>query len=196
MAYSSAAFEALNALAKEIPDESKIRGLLRVIENRHIGSDYAVAIIGSSLVERALEAAILARFVPLGKGDRNLMFSFQQKGPLADLGARSRFGLALGLYGKPTYQDLEKIRRVRNVFAHATTLRKFTDGPIARVCSEFNVTEFVFAHEPASAQREPPRGAYITACLQIAGRLKARLENTVEQGALSISFPMADGILP
>jgi hypothetical protein len=111
---SSETLEALKALAKEIPDDSRIRGQLRLIEDRHLGADYAIAIIGASLIERALETAIVARFVPLdtkaGKALRKWLFSFQQKGPLADLGARSRFGLALGLYGERTFQDLEKIR--------------------------------------------------------------------------------------
>jgi Mannitol repressor len=195
MVSRSATFEALNALAKEIPEDSKIRGLLRIIESRHLGSDYAIAIIGASLVERALEAAILARFVPLGDRDRNWMFSFQEKGPLADLGARSRFGLALGLYGEPTFKDLEKIRRVRNLFAHSPALRKFSEKPIARACAQFNVSDFVFRHEQGTEHQEPPPASYVTACLHIAGRLKGRLENASEENG-SISFPMSDSLLP
>jgi hypothetical protein len=192
---SSGQLESLKALSKEIPDDSRVRGLLRVIENRNLGSDYAIAIIGASLIERALEAAILGRFVPLEVKDRNWMFSFRQKGPLADLGARSRFGLALGLFGLPTFEDLEKIRTVRNLFAHSPSLRKFSEKPIARACERFNVTEFVFRHEPASGGQEPPRAAYVTACLQIAGRLKGRLENSSDEND-SKSFPMNDNLLP
>jgi hypothetical protein len=183
--------ETLKALSKEIPDDSHVRGLLRVIENRNLGSDYAIAIIGASLIERALEAAILSRFMPLEIKDRNWMFSFRQKGPLADLGARSRFGLALGLFGQPTFEDLEKIRTVRNLFAHSPSLRKFSEKPIARACNRFNVTEFVFRHEPALDHREPPKAAYITACLQIARRLKGRLEI-----GEAPRFPRSDQLLP
>jgi hypothetical protein len=191
----SEASESLKSLASEIPDDSRIRGLLRVIENRHLGSDYAIAIIGASLIERALEAAILGRFVPLEVKHRNWMFSFRQRGPLADLGARSRFALALGLYGQPTYEDLEKIRTVRNLFAHSPSLRRFGDRPIAAACAHFNVTEFVFRHESTTPHQEPPQTAYVTVCLQIAGRLKGRLESAAGENG-GPSFPMSDGLLP
>lgn len=192
---SSDALESLKALAEEIPDDARIRGLLRVIENRHLGSDYAVAIIAASLVERALHAALLGRFVPLGPKDRNWLFSYREKGPMADLGARSRFGLILGLYGKPTFDDLEKIRKIRNLFAHSPSLRKFSYRPIARECQRFNVNDFVFRHEAATKHRETPQGSYVSACLQIAGRLKGRLEAMAESDE-PVSFPMSDGLLP
>jgi hypothetical protein len=198
MASPSEIFATLKALAKEIPDDSRIRGLLRLIENRHLGSDYAIATIGASLIERALEAAIVSRFVPFdtktGKSLRKWLFSFQQKGPLADLGARSRFGLVLGLYGEPTFEDLEKIRTVRNLFAHSPSLRKFSDRPIARACMQFNVTDFVFRHEPA--RQEPPQGAYVTVCLQIASRLKGRLESASDENGSDLNFPKDDRLLP
>jgi Mannitol repressor len=181
----------LKALAKEIPDEAQIRGLLRVIESRHLGSDYAVAVIGASLVERALEVAILARFIPFGEDHRNRLFSFEQKGPLADLAARTRLGLALGLYGDPTFQDLEKIRTIRNSFAHSPSLLSFADEAVAQACSQFNVLDFVFrdATDPPGF-KEPPRSSYVSVCLQIAGRLRARIEST------QVNFPKDDGVLP
>jgi hypothetical protein len=64
----------LKVLAKEIPEERHIRGVLRLIETRHVGSDYVVAIIGASMIDRALEAAIVSRFVALNKDDRNRLF--------------------------------------------------------------------------------------------------------------------------
>jgi hypothetical protein len=124
MVSKSSTLKHLKALAKEVPDERRIRGLLRRMENRNLGSDYAVAIIGASLIERALEAAILSRFVPLDKDDRSRLFGYEQKGPLADMAARIRMGAALGLYGAETFRDLEKIRHIRNVFAHSPSLRK------------------------------------------------------------------------
>ena len=149
MTSKTSTLKRLRALAKTIPDEPVIRGLLRVIENRHTGSDYAVAIIGASMIERALEVAILSRFVSLTKDQRNLLFAYEQRGPLADFAARGRFGAALGLFGADTFEDLEKIRMIRNLFAHATTLHKFSDEPIAEACADFKVLAFVFREDPA-----------------------------------------------
>ena len=55
----------LKKLAEEIPQEETIRGLLRVLEDKPIGSTHPVTLIGASLVERALEAAFLSRLVPM-----------------------------------------------------------------------------------------------------------------------------------
>jgi hypothetical protein len=196
MAAKTSAFARLKALAKEIPDEPRIRGLLRLIENRHLGSDYAVAIIGASLVERALEAAIVARFVPLDKDQRSRLFNYERRGPLAELGTRNLFGAALGLYGQKTFQDLEKIRHVRNVFAHSPSLRGFNSEEIAQACTEFNVVNFVFRHVPADGSpKEPPKTLYVSACLAIAGRLRVRLESPAQE-TTPIVFPMADKFLP
>ncbi|MBV8754012.1 MAG: hypothetical protein JO328_14215 [Hyphomicrobiales bacterium] len=199
MAAKPSPVDTLKALAKLSPDEGYVRGLLRIIEDRHLGSDYAVAIIGSSLIERALEAAILARFVPLTDKRskwadiRAWMFSFERKGPLADLGARNRFGLALGLYGESTFLDLEKIRTIRNLFAHSPSLRHFSHSAIAKACERFNVIDHVFRHEPHV--RETPKAAYVTACITISGRLKGRLESAQDEDRPLI-FPMVDELLP
>jgi hypothetical protein len=55
------------------------------------------------------------------------------------MAARNRMGAALGLYGPDTFKDLEKIRAVRNLFAHAPTLLGFDNKEIAQACSNFTV---------------------------------------------------------
>ena len=94
------------------------RGLLRLIENQSLESDYAIAIVGASLIERALEVAILSRFVPMSKTDRGRLFEFEQ--PLGSFSARIRIGAALGLYDplrvlickqSSTYEISSHIRR-------------------------------------------------------------------------------------
>jgi hypothetical protein len=183
----------LKTLAKEIPDQSRIQGLLRLIEDKQVGSDYAVAIISASLVERALETAIVSRFVPLSKEDRDGLFEFGY--PLGDFAARIRFGAALGLYGADTFDDLQTIRGVRNQFAHSPTMREFSEPAIADVCSRFKVLDYVFGREPDRNPSDSPKANYIDACLQITWRLKGRLENPSEDD-FPIVFPMSDGLLP
>jgi hypothetical protein len=197
MTSKSSTLKRLKALAKTIPDEPIIRGLLRLIENRHTGSDYAVAIIGASMIERALEVAILSRFVVLTKDQRSRLFAYEQKGPLADFAARSRFGAALGLFGADTFEDLEKIRTIRNLFAHATTLHKFSDEAIAAACADFKVLTFVFREDPAGwpIHTYSPKDNYVTVCIAISGRLRGRLENASEDDAPLI-FQMSDRLLP
>jgi hypothetical protein len=55
---NSSASKRLKKLAKSIPDERRARGLLQILEGRHVGADYPIAILGGAMIERALEAAI------------------------------------------------------------------------------------------------------------------------------------------
>ena len=181
------------AHAKEIPDEAHVRGLLRLIENQSLESDYAIAIVGASLIERALEVAILSRFVPMSKTDRGRLFEFEQ--PLGSFSARIRIGAALGLYGSFTCADLQTIKYVRNQFAHSPTLRKFSDDSIANACVQFKILDYIFRHEAPPKPPYPPRANYIDVCIQISGRLRGRLENVFKEPNRP-TFPMADEILP
>jgi hypothetical protein len=192
MASVTSALKRLKALAKVIPDETRIRGLLRVIENRQTGSDYAVAIIGASLVERALEVAILSRFVVMTKDERNRLFSYEAKGPLADFAARIRMAAALGLFGPSTLHNLETIRTIRNNFAHSATLRNFAHQDIISACDGFQSLPTTDDNPPG---RIPPKTNYVTACVTIARQLRHRLENANEEDA-TIRFPKGDNLLP
>jgi hypothetical protein len=189
----------LKNLAKRIPDERLIHGMLRVLAGRHVSADYPIAIAGAAVIERALEAAILSRCIPLDEEERKLLFNFEQGGPLADFGTRIRFAHALGLFGPKTHQDLKHINVIRNLFAHSTSLLGFSEDEIKDACAGFNMKDPL----PSGLKPEGlagPQGQYITACLQIAARLKLRLEEEA-QNALSaasklINFPSADGRLP
>ena len=193
MAATSSTSKRLKALAKEIPDEAHVRGLLRFIEHQRLQSDYAVAIVGASLIERALEVAILSRFVPVSNDERGRLFDY--KSPLGSFSARIRIGAALGLYGPVTFADLEIIRNVRNQFAHSPVLRTFSDVPIAKSCGKLKLLDFIFRHEPRPEPAHPLKANYIDVCLHISGRLRARLDNVFEE-RVPPAFPMSDAILP
>jgi len=184
----------LKKLAKEIPSERIIQGLLRILETRHVGSDYPVALIGTSLLERALEAAILSRFVPMNQDDRNRLFNFENRGPIADFASKIRFGAALGLFGPQTTSDLNHINQIRNLFAHSPTIYAFDEEAIADACGQLNITKKLDDPE----QGKTPKGAYITACLLISSRLRSRLERAELASALAkyALYPMHDGLLP
>lgn len=167
---------------------------MRILETRHVGSDYPVTLIGASLLERALEAAILSRLVPMNQDARNRLFSFQNKGPIADFASKIRFAGALGLFGPQTTSDLNHINQIRNLFAHSATIFGFDEHAIAEACGQLNITKNL--DDPKQAKT--PKGAYITACLMISSRLRSRLERAELASALAkyALYPMHDGLLP
>jgi DNA-binding MltR family transcriptional regulator len=175
----------LKKLAKRIPDERFVRGILRTLQNRHTVSDYPVAIVGSSMIERALRIAILSRFIPLQADEENKLFEFDQKGPIADLAMRIRIARALGLFGTNTFQDLEKIRHIRNLFAHSPDIITFAEKDITEACAFFHALQTA---SPDTTWTGTPKGNYIGACLAISSRLRARILETAGLGALA-AFP-------
>jgi hypothetical protein len=167
----------LRRLLKQVPDERIIRGLIRVIQDRHVGTDYPVAIMGAAILERSLKAAILSRFVPLDRDTEKRLFDFEQKGCLADMDARIRIGLALGLYGPMIAQDLHTIRTIRNTFAHWPSLFGFDNADVVEACRGLQITHGSAASELDVAQRKPI-GRYVSACLEISARLRQLVETS------------------
>jgi hypothetical protein len=197
MTSASSTSKRIRRLANSIPNESRLRGFFRVLENRHVASDYPIAIMGGAMIERALEAGILSRCVALDKDGRNRLFSFDFKGPLADLSARIKMGAALGLYGNQTQADLDCIRQIRNAFAHSPSLLSFNAEDIALACSKLHIFRQLTTAESEYAN-DTPKGRYTSACLAITGRLRSRLQTltVAKVRAKYASFPRQDGLLP
>jgi hypothetical protein len=137
------------------------------------------------MIERALRIAILSRFIPLQTDEENRLFEFDQKGPIADLAMRIRIARALGLFGANTLQDLEKIRHIRNLFAHSPDIITFAEKDITEACAFFHALQTA---SPDTTWTGTPKGNYIGACLAISSRLRARILETAGLGALA-AFP-------
>jgi hypothetical protein len=159
----------LKKLAQEIPPMGEVRKLLLALEMENTPlSDYAIALIGASLVERTLQASIEARFIRLTEDEQRRLFSYEHRGPLADFSARIKIGYAMGAFGPNTRDDLEHIRHIRNLFAHAPSVMRFSIPEIAEAC-EFAIIKKLRIAEGGSP--EDARSAYSAACMAIARRL-------------------------
>jgi hypothetical protein len=101
-----------------IHDESEERFLAEL----HTYPDRVAGLLGQSLVERRLSAAIKARWANIGDLFASL---FAGTGPLATFSAITKIGFAIRLYGEDTYKDLQRIRKIRNAFAHQLDAQHF-----------------------------------------------------------------------
>jgi hypothetical protein len=94
--------------------------------------DRVVALVCGSLIERALEHGIASRLrVMRSKRHKEI---FDSGGVLIGLQSKIRMGYALNLYGDKTYAELDRIREIRNVFAHSAHAVRFATPRIARHC--------------------------------------------------------------
>ena len=103
--------------------------------------DRAVALVATSAVELALEAAILARFVPLDDNERRDLFSVDSDSPLSSFAAKIRIGRAMGIYGPRFKSDLIVIKTIRNAFAHAPRHIDFDTQEIRDACAIMHAAE-------------------------------------------------------
>src|SRR5437762_3580943 len=78
--------------------------------------DRGTALIAAAWLDDSLELRIRAAFRP-NKGTADELFD----GPLATFAARIKFAYLMGLIEPFARSDLDRIRRIRNEFAHSRT---------------------------------------------------------------------------
>lgn len=171
MASGSKGENRLKALAKEIPDHRITNALLLALEHKAdlFQTDRMTALLGAAIIEHALQVALMSKFVPLGKTDHSNVFDGAGNGTLGSLSNKTRLGHALGLFGPQTRADIDIIRNVRNVFAHALSTRvAFKHDDVASECKKLR-TVGVYNYE------KDPRTRFVGAVLTISDGLRQRI---------------------
>jgi hypothetical protein len=138
MASSSTPASRLKKLVKELPDKQEVLNALMTlqVEDTHT-SDRTTAIVGASFLERALETAIVTKFVHyLGNEERLDLFDGDRGAPLGSFSARIRIAYALGVYGPKTRDHLNSIRAIRNAFAHSPRVLTFDTAQVREVADQ------------------------------------------------------------
>lgn len=102
----------------------------------HQSSDREAALLSSGLVEMALQAALTAKFVPLGKTELADLF-FEKNCVLGTFADRIDIGYATGIYGQKTRRALDAVRNIRNLYAHTMKNIPFSHELIAKECKHF-----------------------------------------------------------
>jgi hypothetical protein len=150
----------LNKLLKRRPTQEELD---QIEEEFATDGPRGVAILASVQVEDVLGGALLQRMVELTDDEYGQLF--QGTAPLATFSAKIRLGYALGIFGKKTRHDMDILRQIRNVFAHARTPVDFDAPEIAGLCAGFNCL--------VDRKQQPPhaRGRYIEAARMIMFRL-------------------------
>ena len=112
----------LKELLCKAPRDDEMLGRLMALQAE---PDYVLAIASGALVELTLQTALLAMFVPLSTTKRGRLFEDAHNGPLSTLSSKNRIAHAIGLYGQSTFNDVDKLRAIRNLFAHVKVAVSF-----------------------------------------------------------------------
>lgn len=100
--------------------------------------DRAAGIVAAALLEARLEAALrgVLRDGLTGNGKdatvQNEMF--RTSGPLGTFSAKIKLGFMLGLYGDTGRRNLERLKAIRNRFAHELGASSFADPEVRGLC--------------------------------------------------------------
>jgi DNA-binding MltR family transcriptional regulator len=106
---------------------------LDVLEELEKDGPRGAALLGHAMLENILKRLLLHAMVPLGKEEEDRLFD--GLGPLSGMSSRTILAYALGLISKQTRRDLDKIRAIRNRFAHTGKKVTFDDPEVVKLCA-------------------------------------------------------------
>src|SRR5271169_4528139 len=96
---------------------SVITSLLSMVRNVGNMGHGAVAITGATRMDMELERCIKASFGQLDRDTSTRLFGTY--GPLSTFAARMDVALASGIIDRGVYDELRRIKKIRNTFAHS-----------------------------------------------------------------------------
>lgn len=117
-------------------------------------SERGMALICASMIDDLLERAISA-FLLDHTETKRLLEGFNA--PLGTLSARALAAFALGVLSEAEYRECEKLRKIRNVFAH-NVHASFEDQSVKDICANLE-----FSAKDYGEVRVGARGQYATA---------------------------------
>lgn len=123
--------DTLRAISKRLPTPEDFEKIHLQLSNE---ADRTAAIVGASLVESSLEHLLISSFVSSAR-DLNQRL-FEDRGPLSDFNSKILVSQAFGIIGDQIASDLQRIRKIRNCFAHARLAVTFEEAAVAKEVSE------------------------------------------------------------
>lgn len=141
--------QVVRKLIAKFPAPPELEGVMGGLYDQ---SDRDAAIIAAAIIENVLERLIKAKFVSRSVQRENAMFS--NGGALQNLSAKIQIGAAFGMFSEKFGDDLNRIKDIRNVFAHAATFVDFNTPEIAVLVQDFTAMQ-VLSERPPSPLENP-----------------------------------------
>ncbi len=126
-------------------------------------SDRAAAIIAATRLDDELKKAIGRRLMASTDGHAEL---FGPDHPLGSFSSRIRIAAALGAIGATTRSDLNWIRHIRNVFAHAQTSVHFETPEVRDACLQLSM-KYVTERQLSDISKATTRDRFEVCCSSI-----------------------------
>jgi DNA-binding MltR family transcriptional regulator len=132
--------DALRQLIRKYPPPTELKAIIEGLSNE---PDRSAAIIAAAILEGMLERMILHRLAV--KDDPGLIGQlFTNRGPLSDLHSKILVARAFGFIGANAAADMNRIKAIRNVFAHAAHAVSFDTPEIDREVRGFIILDAIY----------------------------------------------------
>jgi hypothetical protein len=151
----------LTDLTLRHPSQADIDEINRQIDAED--NDRGAAVLAVTLVENALAYAISRRDSRFSYRHKKL---FQYNGLFSTLYARITLAEAMNIFGPVTNHNLDLIKHIRNVFAHASVPVKFSTPEINEACLALKAPSDLKGKAWGT-----PREKYVAACYAIVSEL-------------------------
>jgi DNA-binding MltR family transcriptional regulator len=103
----------------------------------------SAAIIAASLLDDQLEGLLRAYFLKNPVTEE----LFRGDGPLAAFSTKNRAAYAMGLIPEDLWRDIDKVRRIRNHFAHRIEDIAFDRPPVADIANSLGAAQWIIDHQ-------------------------------------------------
>lgn len=143
-------------------------------------SDRGAVLISAVMIDTLLERSILA-FLLNYKETKQLLEGFNA--PLGSLSARTLAAYALGVISEKEYRECERIRKIRNLFAHDFKA-SFEDQNVKDMCANLEYAAPSYGDVKVEA-----KGQYITAGVSMITNLTNRPAYAAERRLQFIEWP-------
>ena len=152
-----ATLAALKRLSRRKFDVNHIEDIMKQLFHE---SDRSAAIVAGTLVEDALRSAPIRKMPQLSKSDEDRIFD--GLGPLSTFSAKIPIAHALDVIDTGSRQDIEKIKEIRNAFAHSFMEMIFQQKELADVCMQFRII-----HLSPALPNLSSRAIFIVSCVAL-----------------------------
>ena len=165
-------FDEMQRLMREIPSHAETVALLNQIADGGTSpaADRAIVLVGGALLEASLMLAINHLLKDRNGNERlspeskKQMFEAGNNGPASDFYRRIILAYALDLIGKKARTDLDRIRMIRNFFAHGALDLSFDTAVVSSAISTLQIVKRI--------DGETTRAYFIRIVAEISERLR------------------------
>jgi hypothetical protein len=149
--------ETLRSLSYEIPSASEFESIMTSLGRM---DDRSTILVLSAFLDNLLEAAIRWKLKRLGTSKFDKLFR-NSGSPLSSTSAKIMMANAMNILGDEPCAQLDRIRTIRNAFAHSSMLIDFTSPPVLKECEKLRPDNLISG---ATLSPVTPREKIIVTC--------------------------------